>query len=121
MLNFNFAVGLKPAVLSTLLLFGAVGCSSLNLGEIDETPDHRDDMPGPGILSNEQGVSSLTWETSKKTSSKTSTISEINNPSDRKDFELFKQWKILRSSKEYADEYQEFLLWLEFQRMKKQP
>jgi|GEM_PF-1028974 hypothetical protein len=26
------------------------GCSSVKLGETDETMDHRDDMPDPGIF-----------------------------------------------------------------------
>ncbi len=52
---------LKPAALMVLLLLNAAGCSSVNLGQIDETEDPRDDMPGPGVLSNDNGESTLIW------------------------------------------------------------
>lgn len=37
-----------------------------------------------------------------------------------KEFELYKQWKAMRSNSELSEEYKEFLLWLEFRKMKQQ-
>jgi hypothetical protein len=39
---------LLQAVLMALLLSSSAGCSSVNLGQIDETPDDREEMAGPG-------------------------------------------------------------------------
>ena len=36
---------LKSAVLTGIFLLNAAGCSSVNLGQIDETEDPREDMP----------------------------------------------------------------------------
>lgn len=36
---------LKSAVLTGIFLLNAAGCGSVNLGQIDETEDPREDMP----------------------------------------------------------------------------
>ena len=54
---------LRRSMLAGVLLVTAAGCSSTNLGNIDETDDPRETMPGPGILADEQGQSPLTLKT----------------------------------------------------------
>ncbi len=54
---------LRRIVLTAVLLLTAAGCSGTNLGNIDETDDPRETMPGPGVLADEQGESPLTLKT----------------------------------------------------------
>ena len=49
-----------------LLLLLSAGCSGANLGDIDESVDSREEMPGPGILADENGDSALKWSTASK-------------------------------------------------------
>ena len=115
MLNFKEnKTGLIPLVLSIFLMAVASGCSSVKLGEIDETMDHRDDMPGPGILSDTKGESKLMWKSTNRDSSRQAPVKmdEIN------EFELYKNWKLLKSQGKDSAEYQNFLQWLEFQKFK---
>jgi hypothetical protein len=109
---------LKWAVLACLLLFVTVGCSSTNLGNIDETEDPRENMSGPGVLANEQGESPLTLETGG--SKKTVTAAPVSStPSDEQaEFEQFKKWDDLRTHGAESPEYQEFLEWIKYQKFK---
>jgi hypothetical protein len=109
---------LKRTVLTGILLLTAVGCSSANLGNIDETEDPREDMPGPGILANKQGETPLTMETggSKKT---VNAAPVSSTPSDEQaEFEQFKKWDHLRTQGAESAEYQEFLEWIKYQKFK---
>jgi hypothetical protein len=119
---------LTPAV---LLLLANAGCSGVNLGEIDESVDSREQMPGPGILADEEGESTLKWSSSSKepeaaastTNSATvpasATTSAAGTPSpEQAEFEQFKAWNELRSNGADSAEYQEFLQWLEYQKFK---
>ena len=109
---------LKRAVLAGVLLLTAVGCSSMNLGNIDETEDSREDMSGPGVLANEQGETPLKLETgaSKKT---VNAASVSSTPSDEQaEFEQFKKWDELRTNGAESAEYQEFLEWIKYQKFK---
>lgn len=49
---------LTPAA---LLLLAIAGCSGANLGDIDEEVNSREQMPGPGILADDEGESALKW------------------------------------------------------------
>jgi hypothetical protein len=109
---------LKRAVLTGVLLLTAAGCSSTNLGNIDETEDPRENMSGPGVLANEQGESPLTLETggSKKT---VNAAAVSSTPSDEQaEFEQFKKWDDLRTHGAESAEYQEFLEWIKYQKFK---
>ena len=50
---------LKRVLLAGFLLVTVAGCSSTNLGQIDESEDPRENMPGPGVLADEQGETPL--------------------------------------------------------------
>jgi hypothetical protein len=109
---------LKRAVLAGVLLITVAGCSSANLGNIDETEDAREDMPGPGVLADEQGKTPLTLETggSKKT---VNAAPVSSTPSDEQaEFEQFKKWDDLRTNSAESAEYQEFLEWIKYQKFK---
>jgi hypothetical protein len=109
---------LKRTVLMGLLLLTAAGCSSTNLGNIDETEDPRENMTGPGILANEQGETPLTLETggSKKA---VNAAPVSSTPSDEQaEFEQFKKWDNLRTNEADSAEYQEFLEWIKYQKFK---
>lgn len=109
---------LRRAVVVGVLLVTAAGCNSANLGNIDETDDPRETMPGPGVLANEQGESPLTL--------KTDTDKEAAKPApvaapvmdEKAEFEQFKKWDHLRTNAADSAEYQEFLEWLKFQQFK---
>ncbi len=135
---------LKPALLACLVMLAAAGCGSVNLGDIDETEDARDDMPGPGIFADENGESTLKWTVdtrgSDKESAQTVTVTgtgeaaagiETESASmtagqaaaeptmdEKAEFEAFKKWNRLRTEGADSAEYQEFLLWLEYQKFK---
>jgi hypothetical protein len=109
---------LKWAVITGVLLLTAVGCNTANLGNIDETEDPRENMPGPGILANEQGETPLTLETggSKKA---VNAAPVSSTPSDEQaEFEQFKKWDNLRTNEADSAEYQEFLEWIKYQKFK---
>ena len=109
-------------VLAGFLLITAVGCSNTNLGNIDETDDPRETMPGPGLLADEQGESPLTL----KTGADKEVAREATKPApapmpvtdEKAEFEQFKKWDNLRTNDADSAEYQEFLEWIKFQKFK---
>ena len=135
------AAKLKPIILAFLVMLMAAGCSSANLGDIDETLSERDDMPGPGIFADEDGENTLKWSTKVEPSdekpAQSATKAEattgiepeqssataieaapVTTMDDKAEFEAFKKWNRLRSEGANSAEYQEFLLWLEYQQFK---
>ena len=110
---------LLPVVL--LLLLNAA-CSGTNLGQIDESVDSREEMPGPGIFSNDEGESTLKWSKDgsdpSSTATAASTTADTNVTQEQSEFEQFKIWNDLRSNGSESAEYQEFQQWLEFQKFK---
>ena len=119
MSNFKQAkLELIPLVLTVFMLLVSAGCSSVHLGDIDETMDHRDDMPGPGILSDEDGKSKLSWSSKSRSSVAESTGSNAVGMDEINEFELYKDWRKQKSEGENSADYQEFLQWLEFQKFK---
>ena len=109
---------LKWAVIAGVLLLTAVGCSSTNLGDIDETDDPRETMPGPGVLADEQGETPLKLETGadKKSAQSTQAVAVVTD--EQTEFEQFKKWDNLRTDAPESAEYKEFLEWLKFQKFK---
>ena len=118
MMKINQVWHLKWAVITGVLLLTAVGCSSTNLGNLDETDDPRETMPGPSILANEDGETPLKLETGadKKSTQSTQTIAAVTD--EQTEFEQFKKWDHLRTDAAESAEYQEFLEWLKFQKFK---
>jgi hypothetical protein len=114
---------LRRAVVVGVLLVTAAGCSNTNLGNIDETDDPRETMPGPGVLANEQGESPLTLKTGadKEAAKSTQTVvpQTVAPVTDEKaEFEQFKKWDHLRTNAPESAEYQEFLEWIKYQKFK---
>jgi hypothetical protein len=109
---------LRRFVLTTVLLVAAAGCSSTNLGNIDETDDPRETMPGPSILANEQGETPLTLKTgADKEAAKPAPVAAPVTD-EKAEFEQFKKWDNLRTNAAESAEYQEFLEWLKYQKFK---
>ena len=109
---------MRWAVLAGILLVTATGCSNMNLGNIDETDDPRETMPGPGVLDNEQGESPLTLKTgADKEAAKPAPVA-APVMDEKAEFEQFKKWDHLRTNAADSAEYQEFLEWLKFQKFK---
>ncbi len=111
---------LRPAALTVVFLLNAAGCSSLNLGQIDETEDPRDDMPGPGVLSNDKGETALKWSSDDSRPSVEPKQSSLTTFDEKAEFAHFKKWNELRTRDVESDEYQEFLQWLKYQEFKAQ-
>ena len=109
---------LTPAALSGIFLLTAAGCSSMNLGQFDETPDPREEMPGPGIFSNEEGDTTLKWSTDKNQPSVEAAKVSSKTTDEKAEFEQFKLWNKLRTEDRESEEYQEFLQWLNYQDFK---
>lgn len=109
---------LMPAVLTTLLLLNTAGCSSVNLGQIDETPDDREEMPGPGIFADDEGETTLKWSSDDKQAASNPEASNVTALDEKAEFEQFKIWNELRTKGAETAEYQEFLQWLEYQKFK---
>lgn len=109
---------LVPAVLTTLLLLNTAGCSSVNLGQIDETPDDREEMPGPGIFADDEGETTLKWSSDDKQAASNPEPSNVTALDEKAEFEQFKIWNELRTKGAETAEYQEFLQWLEYQKFK---
>ena len=109
---------LKWAVVACILLLTVVGCSSRNLGNINETDDPRETMPGPGVLDNEQGESPLTLKTGadKETVKPAPAAAPVTD--EKAEFEQFKKWDNLRTNAADSAEYQEFLEWIKYQKFK---
>ena len=121
---------LVPAV---LLLCTAAACNGMNLGNIDEQPDSREEMPGPGIFADDQGKSQLSWSSDKKapesssnpasaTSSAVASAAETSSAEtlsqEQAEFEQFKIWNKLRTTGADSAEYREFQQWLKYQKFK---
>jgi len=119
--------GLAPAALLLLI----TGCSGANLGDIDESVDSREQMPGPGIFADEDGETTLKW--SSDSTEAEATVSDTNSAAvtasaatsaaatvspEQAEFEQFKAWNELRTNGAESAEYQEFLQWLEYQKFK---
>ena len=109
-----------------LLLFLNAACSGTNLGQIDESVDSREEMPGPGIFADDEGESSLKWSndssepssTATTASTTASTATGMSVTQEQAEFEQFKAWNDLRSNDTESAEYQEFQQWLEYQKFK---
>ena len=113
----NLVRKLRPAAILILLAIAA-GCSSANLGQIDETPSEREDMPGPGILSGDDGETALSWKSESKTATPAESVAGAAVLDDKTEFEQFKEWNKLRTEGAESEEYQDFLQWLEYQKFK---
>jgi len=109
---------LTPAALSGIFLLTAAGCNSMNLGQFDETPDPREEMPGPGIFSDDKGETKLKWSTDNNQTSQKPVQSSSTTTNEIAEFEQFKRWNKLRTEDRESEEYQEFLLWLNYQNFK---
>jgi hypothetical protein len=91
---------LAPAA---LLLLAIAGCSGANLGDIDEEVNSREQMPGPGILADDEGESALKWSNdSEQAETETSgpvtaTATPVNSDAatlspQQAEFEHYKAW-----------------------------
>jgi hypothetical protein len=109
---------LRRGMLAGVLLVTAAGCSSTNLGNIDETDDPRETMPGPGILADEQGESPLTLKTGADKEAAKPVPVAVPVTDEKTEFEQFKKWDNLRTNAADSAEYQEFLEWLKYQKFK---
>ena len=109
---------LKRAVLAGALLLTAAGCGTTNLGNIDETEDPREDMPGPGILANEEGETPLKLETGNDKQPAKPVVTASAPLDEKAEFEQFKIWDNLRTNEADSAEYKEFLEWLKYQQFK---
>ena len=115
------AAGVPGRIAIALLLTAVAACSGVNLGDIDESVDSREQMSGPGILADDQGESALSWR-SKDSSTKTeeaapATASEELS-AEQVEFEQYKEWKALREQGGESSEYREFQQWREYQEFK---
>jgi len=113
------------------LLLVISGCSGANLGDIDESVDSREEMPGPGILADDEGESALKWSSASKepeaaasttnpaavTASAATSAAATMSP-EQAEFEQYKAWNELRTNGTDSAEYQEFLQWREYQKFK---
>jgi len=109
---------LRRIALAAVLLITVVGCSNTNLGNIDETDDPRETMPGPGVLADEQGESPLTLKTGadKEAAKPAAVAAPVTD--EKAEFEQFKKWDNLRTNDADSAEYQEFLEWIKYQKFK---
>ena len=110
---------LAPALLMLLL---NAGCSGANLGDIDESVDSREEMPGPGIFSDDEGETPLKWSSDSKEAEAEPELAQSSPDStispEQAEFEQFKAWNELKANGAESAEYQEFLQWLEYQKFK---
>lgn len=105
-------------MLAGVLVVAVAGCSNTNLGNIDETDDARETMPGPGVLADEQGESPLTLKTGADKEAVKPVPVAAPVVGEKAEFEQFKKWDHLRTNDPESVEYQEFLEWLKFQKFK---
>jgi hypothetical protein len=103
--------------LSTALLLALAACSNVDLGDIDESVNAREEMPGPGIFSDDDGESSLKWS-SEEGGPEQAAATSSPTP-EQTEFEQFKAWQRLRDEGADSAEYQEFQQWLEYREFKK--
>ena len=134
---------LKRLPLLCLCGLRAAGCGAANLGDIDETQSERDEMPGPGVFTGEDGVASLKWGGKRAAAEQGADVADSGaalaaaepntemadegavtaapaprDMDEKAEFEAFKQWQRLRAAGTESEEYREFLLWLEFRQFK---
>lgn len=109
---------LKREFLLGILLVAVVGCSSANLGQIDETEDPREDMPGPGVLANNEQETPLVWEAGNNQQAEKPAAASAPALDEKAEFEQFKKWDNLRTNAAESAEYQEFLEWIKYQKFK---
>jgi hypothetical protein len=109
---------MRRAILTGVLLVIATGCSNANLGDLNETDDPRETMPGPGVLANEQGESPLTLKTGADKKAAKPVPVAAPAMGEKGEFEQFKKWDNLRTNAAESAEYQEFLEWLKYQKFK---
>ena len=76
----SFSLNLPRLAPLVLLLFLNAACSGTNLGQIDESVDSREEMPGPGIFSDDEGESSLKWNELR------------SNGAESAEYQEFQQW-----------------------------
>ena len=109
---------IRRCVLVAILLITSAGCSGTNLGNIDETDDPRETMPGPSILADEQGETPLTLKTGadKEAAKPVPLTAPVTD--EKTEFEQFKKWDKLRTNAADSAEYQEFLEWIKYQKFK---
>jgi len=105
-------------VFAGILLVTAAGCSSIDLGNIDETDDPRETMPGPSVLADEQDESPLTWITGADKEAAKPVPVAAPAMGEKAEFEQFKKWDNLRTNAAESAEYQEFLEWIKYQKFK---
>jgi type IV pilus biogenesis protein CpaD/CtpE len=115
-LNRNFLP--QIAILAAILLLSTAGCSSRNLGQIDETPDDREEMAGPGVFTEDDGETKLQWSTDQNQSTTTAVATGDSGLDEKAEFEQFKAWNKLKEKGADSPEYQEFLQWLDYQKFK---
>ncbi len=107
---------LAPAA---LLLLAAAACSNANLGDIDESVDSREQMPGPGIFADESGESRLKWSSDGgEAEPAAAAASGSASMAEKEEFEQFKAWNELRTTGKDSAEYREFQQWLEYRKFK---
>ena len=121
---------LLRTVLAGVLLAVVAGCSSTNLGDIDESEDPRENMASPSVLADDEGNSPLTLKTGKDKEAEKSVVasaSATDEPTtdeptritdEQTEFEQFKKWDHLRTNDPDSPEYQEFLEWQKYQKFK---
>ena len=126
----HYKVNLSRLAPAVLLLLLVSACSGTNLGQIDESVDSREEMPGPGIFADDDGQSALSWssdsnesaaaaEQPASTSAMTATAAAaMTTETDKAEFEQFKAWDELRTEGANSAEYQEFQQWLEYRKFK---
>jgi len=105
------------ALAAALAALGTPGCSSSNLGQLDETRSERDDMRGPGIFTDASGQTVLRWNSEGEPQAG-DTGQSPTPAASQAEFEQFKKWDRLRTEGRDSAEYREFLLWLEYQQFK---
>ena len=100
------------------LLLATGGCADMDLGQIDETRDERDDMTGPGIFADDSGETRLKWEVGAAQSEPREQPAPVAELDEQAEFELFKEWQRMRAQGSDSPEYREFLQWLEYRKFK---
>lgn len=109
---------MKRTILAGILMVVAVGCSSTNLGNIDESEDPRENMSGPGVLADEQGETPLKLKTGNDKQPAKPVVTASAPLDEKAEFEQFKKWDNLRTNEADSAEYQEFLEWIKYQQFK---
>jgi len=104
-------------LLVAAMLLVAAGCAGTDLGQIDETRAERDDMAGPGVFADKNGETPLKWTVGEKPAA-AAAPAPVAGLDEQAEFELYKEWRRLRSENTDSPEYREFLQWLEYRQFK---